>query len=65
MKRLMIDHAFRFVDSVLLVVGPDNRRSQAAVEKIGGVREGTTERNGRGDVVFRIRAEDWRRRQDG
>jgi RimJ/RimL family protein N-acetyltransferase len=65
MKRLMIDHAFRFVDSVLLVVGPDNRRSQAAVEKIGGVREGTTERNGRGDVVFRIRAEDWRRRQGG
>ena len=35
MKRLMIEHAFRFVDRVLFVIGEDNVRSQKAVEKIG------------------------------
>lgn len=37
MKRLMLDHAFQFVDSVVFLVGPGNVRSQKAVEKIGGV----------------------------
>lgn len=41
MKRLMLDHAFRFVERVVLHVGPQNVRSQRAVEKIGGVRSGT------------------------
>ena len=36
MKRLMLDHAFRFVKRVVLVVGENNMRSQKAVEKIGG-----------------------------
>ena len=31
----MIDHAFRFVDRVLFVVGENNLRSQKALEKIG------------------------------
>lgn len=37
MKRLMLDHAFRFVDSVIFLVGTTNIRSQKAMEKIGGV----------------------------
>jgi N-acetyltransferase len=37
LKRLMLDHAFRFVDSVVFLIGVDNLRSQKAVEKIGGV----------------------------
>ncbi|MDJ0788052.1 MAG: GNAT family N-acetyltransferase [Myxococcota bacterium] len=41
MKRLMLEHAFRFVPRVVLLVGPDNLRSQRAVEKIGGVRVGS------------------------
>jgi N-acetyltransferase len=41
MKRLMLRHAFSFVDRVVLPVGPANYRSQRAVEKIGGVRVGT------------------------
>src|SRR5205823_4457282 len=41
MKRLMLRHAFRFVDRVLFLVGPQNLRSQKAVEKIGGVRVGS------------------------
>ena len=35
MKRLMITHAFRFVDRVIFRIGPDNLRSRRAVEKIG------------------------------
>jgi RimJ/RimL family protein N-acetyltransferase len=35
MKRLMLAHAFRFVRRVVFRVGPDNRRSQRALEKIG------------------------------
>lgn len=35
LKSLMIDHAFRFVDRVLFVVGENNLRSQKALEKIG------------------------------
>ena len=35
MKRLMLQHAFRFVNRVVFVIGPQNLRSQRAVEKIG------------------------------
>jgi len=35
MKSLMLDHAFKFVDRVVFVVGEDNLRSQKALEKIG------------------------------
>ena len=35
LKSLMLDHAFRFVDRVLFVVGENNIRSQKALEKIG------------------------------
>ena len=40
MKTLMLQHAFRFVKSVVFLVAPENRRSQRAVERIGGVRVG-------------------------
>jgi N-acetyltransferase len=36
MKRLMLDHAFRFVDAVIFRIGETNWRSRRAVEKIGG-----------------------------
>jgi RimJ/RimL family protein N-acetyltransferase len=63
MKRLMLTHAFRFVESVIFVVGPNNLRSQKAVEKIGGVRVGTwTKADGRVDVVFQITAAEFARR---
>jgi RimJ/RimL family protein N-acetyltransferase len=38
-KQLMLRHAFRYVERVVLVVGEHNIRSQRAVEKIGGRRE--------------------------
>ena len=57
LKKLMLDHAFKFVRSVVFLVGPQNYRSQKAVEKIGGVRVGTTiDEKGRESVVFRIMA---------
>ena len=37
MKRLMLAHGFRFVRRVIFRVGPDNRRSRRALEKIGAV----------------------------
>jgi len=37
LKRLMLDHAFRFAEIVILKIGPTNFRSRKAVEKIGGV----------------------------
>ncbi len=37
MKRIMLAHAFRFVDRVIFVVGAGNLRSRRAVEKLGAV----------------------------
>jgi RimJ/RimL family protein N-acetyltransferase len=38
-KHLMLDHAFRFVDNIVLYAGPNNHRSCRAIEKIGGVQD--------------------------
>lgn len=55
MKRLMLQHAFRFVRHVLLVVGLHNARSHRAVEKIGGVRAGARrDSGGRESLVYRV-----------
>jgi N-acetyltransferase len=37
-KRLMLDHAFTFLDTVIFWVGEKNWRSQGAMTKIGGVK---------------------------
>jgi len=61
MKRLMLQHAFQFVDRVVFLVGPRNLRSQRAVERIGGVRAGSRiDAAGRESVVFAITAERFR-----
>ncbi len=55
MKRLMLDHAFRFVDHVVFLVGPQNYRSQKAVENIGAVRIGSRlNKLGQHSVLFQI-----------
>jgi N-acetyltransferase len=43
MKRLMLEHAFRFVDSVRFLVAEQNLRSRRAVEKLGAVDVGAEE----------------------
>jgi N-acetyltransferase len=64
LKKLMLDHAFQFVDCVLFVVGEKNLRSQKALEKIGArflkkkyvpARDGTLIPN----LVFVITREVW------
>lgn len=54
-KRLMLQHAFKFVNTVVFLIGPHNLRSQRAVEKIGGVLSGSR-RNASGleSLVYRI-----------
>lgn len=68
LKALMLKHAFRFVENVLLIVGENNLRSQKAVQKIGGKylrheeRPGSNGRMGR-NVVFVVTRDDFQRRQ--
>lgn len=55
LKRLMLVHAFKFVDNVIFFIGSTNIRSQRALEKIGGVRAGTkSDPNGRESFIYRI-----------
>jgi N-acetyltransferase len=57
-KRLMLDHAFTFLDTVIFWVGENNWRSQGAMTKIGGVpRDGLLTRELSGatpHVIFEI-----------
>ena len=57
MKQLMLRHAFRFVNSVIFLVGPQNFRSQRALEKIGAVRAGSRlDKDDRLSLVYQITA---------
>jgi N-acetyltransferase len=56
LKRLMLDHAFRFVEKVVFVIAPGNVRSQRAVEKLGAVQAGLRSDDLRGErLVFELR----------
>ena len=44
MKELLLNHAFKFVESVVFFVGEDNVRSQKAMEKIGAIKVGMATR---------------------
>jgi RimJ/RimL family protein N-acetyltransferase len=59
LKSLMLDHAFRFVERVVFVVGETNLRSQKALLKIGAELVGPAERPAadgtlRRNVIFAI-----------
>lgn len=57
MKQLMLRHAFKFVNTVVFLVGPQNIRSQRAMEKIGGIRAGSRlDASGRESLVYEITA---------
>ena len=63
MKRLMLEHAFRFVENVVFLIGHDNRRSRKAVEKIGAVTIGTRIDGKREErIVYRLTAAEFARR---
>jgi N-acetyltransferase len=60
MKELMMTHAFKFVDSVIFLIGPNNFRSRRALEKIGGTLVGSRlNSSGRESVVYRITAQEF------
>lgn len=63
MKRLMLDHAFRWADTVWFHVGKYNRRSRKAMEKIGARYSHEVVRDAGGvaqeHVHYRISAADW------
>jgi RimJ/RimL family protein N-acetyltransferase len=55
MKRLMLEHAFQFVDTVAFLVGPENFRSRRALEKIGAVISGRrTKTDLRGNLAEQV-----------
>lgn len=51
MKRLLLNHAFKFVDRVVLIAGENNWRSRKAIEKIGGKYLRTIERPDRHGTI--------------
>jgi RimJ/RimL family protein N-acetyltransferase len=56
-KELMLNHAFKYIDSVVFLIGLQNIRSQRATEKIGALRVGTRrDSGGRNSFVYRITA---------
>ena len=55
MKRLMLLHAFQYVNRVVFLVDEQNVRSRKALEKIGGVRAGCRRStDGRERLVYQI-----------
>ena len=64
LKKLMFDHAFKFVDKVILHVGATNFRSQKSIEKIGAKQTGVLPIAYYGEsvqtnFVYEIQKEDW------
>lgn len=61
LKRLMLEHAFRSLRSVVFRVHSENKRSRRAVEKLGATLVATEiDPLGRGEnVVYRLTAQQW------
>lgn len=60
MKRLMVEHAFRFVQRVVFLIGPENFRSQRAVLKLGAVRAGLRrDGSGQENYTFNLTPAAW------
>jgi RimJ/RimL family protein N-acetyltransferase len=55
MKDLMLRHAFKFVDTVVFLIGPQNTRSRRAVEKLGATQiANRVDANGREVVAYQL-----------
>lgn len=66
-KKLMLDHAFQFVDTVIFHIGATNLRSQIAIGRIGAVKVGEQSIAYHGEApklnfVYEIKKEDWEKR---
>jgi RimJ/RimL family protein N-acetyltransferase len=64
LKKLMLDHAFRFVNSVIFHIGASNIRSQKAIERLGARKTGEAEiayfgEPGKLNFIYQIDKTDW------
>ena len=59
-KKLMLDHAFQFVDKVIFHIGPTNLRSQQAVLKLGAKKVGEEGYNGMLQYIYLIDRHEWK-----
>ncbi|MEO8666052.1 MAG: GNAT family N-acetyltransferase [Ignavibacteria bacterium] len=69
LKSLMMDHAFRFVDSVIFHIGAGNIRSQKSIVKLGAQKIGELEMEYYGErmklnFVYEIEKKDWMKVKD-
>jgi RimJ/RimL family protein N-acetyltransferase len=55
LKKLMLDYAFQFVNTVILYIGENNIRSQKAIQKIGAIYFGKLNKS----LVYTINKQDW------
>ncbi|NLR58276.1 GNAT family N-acetyltransferase [Chitinophaga polysaccharea] len=67
-KKLMLDHAFQFVDQVYFHIGVNNIRSQVAIGRLGAKNIATQEVNYYGEppklnFLYRIGKEEWAARK--
>jgi len=56
LKALMLEHAFKFVNTVIFHIGAVNIRSQKAIEKLGAKKIGEEEKL---NFIYQINKEDW------
>ena len=66
MKKLLLDHAFQSVDTVLFHIGENNFRSRKAIEKIGAEKFSHIDSDSEipggpksRSIVYRIRKQEW------
>ncbi len=62
----MLDHAFKFVNTVIFHIGSNNIRSQKAIEKLGAKKTGEIEMEYYGEdqqlnYVYQITKEEWKK----
>jgi RimJ/RimL family protein N-acetyltransferase len=62
----MLNHAFKFVDTVIFHIGSNNIRSQKAIEKLGAKKIGEIEMEYYGEeqqlnYVYQIIKEEWQK----
>ncbi|MEI9810094.1 MAG: GNAT family N-acetyltransferase [Bacteroidota bacterium] len=64
LKKLMLDHAFQFVDRVIFYIGAENKRSQVSLERFGAIKTGEEEMAYYGEptklnYIYTITKEQW------
>lgn len=70
LKKLMLDHAFKQVNTVIFYIGAVNKRSQVSIERLGAVKTGEEETAYYGeapklDYVYAISKEQWEQLRNG